>query len=40
VIAEGGAAVGKSSYMPSWKSTLKPEDIENVIAYIRTLPKY
>lgn len=40
VIAEGGAAVGKSAYMPSWQSTLSEQDIKDVIAFVRTLPTY
>jgi mono/diheme cytochrome c family protein len=36
VIKEGGQAVGKSSYMPSWKSTLSDQDIADIIAFIRT----
>jgi mono/diheme cytochrome c family protein len=36
VIAEGGLAAGKSAYMPSWKTTLTPQDIADVIAFIRT----
>src|SRR5713226_3427575 len=36
VIKEGGAAVGKSGYMPSWKETLPNDAIADVIAYIRT----
>jgi len=36
VIEEGGAAAGKSGFMPSWKSTLTPQDIADVIAFIRT----
>jgi cytochrome c oxidase cbb3-type subunit III len=40
VIAEGGVAVGKSSMMPAWQSTLAGEDIKDVIAYIRSLPTY
>ena len=36
VIVEGGLAVGKSAYMPSWKTTLTQEDIADVIAFIRT----
>jgi mono/diheme cytochrome c family protein len=38
VIAEGGAAVGKSGYMPAWQGTLSEQDIKDVIAFIRTLP--
>jgi mono/diheme cytochrome c family protein len=37
VIAEGGEAVGKSAYMPSWKTTLSQQDIADIIAYVRTL---
>ncbi|MCW5625098.1 MAG: c-type cytochrome [Burkholderiales bacterium] len=37
VISQGGAAVGKSEYMPAFESTFKKEDIESLIAYIRTL---
>ena len=40
VIAEGGEAVGKNSYMPAWKNTLTTEQIKDVIAYIRTMPTY
>ena len=35
-ISEGGPAVGKSGYMPSWKNVLSKQDIADVIAYIRT----
>lgn len=35
VIAEGGAAVGKSPLMPAWRGALTDEDIDNVIAYLR-----
>jgi mono/diheme cytochrome c family protein len=40
VIAEGGAAVGKSAYMPAWQGTLSEQDIKDVIAFVRTLPTY
>lgn len=40
VIGEGGIAAGKSSYMPSWKSKLSEQDIQDVIAHIRSLPTY
>jgi mono/diheme cytochrome c family protein len=36
VIAEGGEAMGKSAFMPSWKTTLSGGDIADVIAYIRS----
>jgi cytochrome c553 len=37
VIGQGGAAVGRSPLMPSWKTTLTPEQIGDVITYLRTL---
>lgn len=40
VIAEGGAALGKSSYMPAWKTKLSEDDIKDIIAHIRALPTY
>ena len=40
VIGEGGAAAGKSSYMPAWKSKLSEQDIQDIIGHIRSLPTY
>ena len=40
VIAEGGEAVGKNSYMPAWKTTFSVQEIKDVISFIRTLPTY
>jgi len=37
VISEGGAAVQRSPLMPSWKGTLTPQQMQEVIAYLRTL---
>lgn len=37
VITEGGAAVGLSPMMTPWGHALKGEDLENVVAYIRSL---
>lgn len=37
IIKEGGAAVGRSAMMISWKASLTDDDINNVIAYIRAL---
>jgi len=37
VIAEGGSAVGLSPMMTAWGHALKGEDLENVVAYIRSL---
>jgi mono/diheme cytochrome c family protein len=39
VIKEGGAANGFSPVMPPWGGTLSDQDINNVIAYIRTFSK-
>ena len=38
IIEEGGEPFGMSSYMPAWKGTLSDEQIDDVIAHIRTLP--
>ncbi len=35
-ISEGGAAMGKSPFMPPWKGVLSETDIRDVIAYIRS----
>ena len=40
VIREGGPVVGKSNYMPPWKSTLGEQDIADVVAHIRSLTNY
>lgn len=37
VISEGGVAVGRSPLMPSWKGTLSLAQIDDVMAYLRTL---
>lgn len=37
VITEGGAAVGLSPMMTAWGHALKGDDLENVVAYIRSL---
>jgi mono/diheme cytochrome c family protein len=37
VIKNGGASVGKSPLMPPWGASLKDEQIQDVIAYIRSL---
>jgi len=39
LIKEGGQAVGKSPLMPPMGAALKDPDIENVIAYVRSLAK-
>lgn len=39
IIKEGGPAVGKSAMMAPMGAALKDADIENVIAYVRSLGK-
>jgi mono/diheme cytochrome c family protein len=39
VITDGGASVGLSPMMTPWGHALKGEDLENVVAYIRSLRK-
>ena len=36
-ISKGGAAVGKSSFMPGWGGSLNEKQIRDIVAYIRTL---
>lgn len=36
VIKEGGASVGKSPSMPPWGGALSDQDINNIIAFIRS----
>ena len=38
-IAEGGDAVQKSELMPAWGETLSPEEIDNLVLYLRKLCK-
>jgi mono/diheme cytochrome c family protein len=37
VVAEGGAANNMSPLMAGWSSTLKPNEIDNVVGYVRSL---
>ena len=39
LVKEGGQAVGKSPMMPPMGGALKDDDIENVIAYLRSIAK-
>lgn len=39
MIAKGGSGVGKSVMMPPYGGTLSPEEIDDVIAYIRVIAK-
>ncbi len=36
-IKEGGASVGKSNLMPAWGATLNDEQIQDVVAFVRSL---
>jgi mono/diheme cytochrome c family protein len=40
IIAEGGVPYGKSAYMPAFQTALSPQDIGDVIAYVRRFPLY
>ena len=35
---KGGPGIGKSSYMPAFEGTLTPEQMQDIIAYVRSLP--
>jgi mono/diheme cytochrome c family protein len=37
VIVKGGSAMGLSSFMPAWKGILKDNEIQDLVAYIRSL---
>ena len=37
VIAKGGKATGLSSFMPAWQGVFKDKEIEDLVAYIRSL---
>jgi len=37
IISKGGGAVGKSSFMPAWGTSLNEKDVREIVAYIRTL---
>ncbi len=39
IIGKGGKAVSKSKRMPGYSKKLKPEDIQNLVAYIRSYAK-
>ncbi len=38
VIREGGKPYGLSAYMPAWGKKLSDEEIDQLVAHIRTLP--
>ena len=37
IISKGGAAVGKSSFMPAWGGVLKDDQLQDLLAYIRSI---
>jgi mono/diheme cytochrome c family protein len=37
IISKGGSAVGKSPFMPAWGSQLRDKQVQDVIAYVRSL---
>ena len=37
IITKGGSAVGKSSFMPAWGSSLKEKQIRDIVAYLKTI---
>jgi mono/diheme cytochrome c family protein len=39
VISQGGPAVGRSTTMPAWNSVLSPQEMWDLVAYIRQLSK-
>lgn len=39
IIAKGGPAVGKAAMMPQFGSQLKEQDVNDVVAYIRSLAR-
>ncbi|NJO36522.1 MAG: cytochrome c [Rhizobiales bacterium] len=39
-IADGGEAVGKSGYMPAWKTKLTDREVKDLVAHIRAMPTY
>ena len=39
IIKSGGPSAGKSPLMPPWASTLKDQEISDLIAYIRSLAR-
>jgi mono/diheme cytochrome c family protein len=37
IISKGGQAAGKSSFMPGWGTTLRDKQIQDIIAYLRSI---
>ena len=37
IISKGGAAVGKSSFMPAWGGVLKENQLQDLLAYLKSI---
>jgi mono/diheme cytochrome c family protein len=37
IIAKGGAAVGKSAFMPAWGGVLKENQLQDLVTYVRSI---
>jgi cytochrome c6 len=37
IIAKGGAAVGKSAFMPAWGGVLKENQLQDLVIYLRSI---
>jgi mono/diheme cytochrome c family protein len=37
IISKGGSAVGKSSFMPSWGSSIDEKQVLDLVAYLRSI---
>ena len=37
IIAKGGAAVGKSAFMPAWGGVLKENQLQDLVRYLRSI---
>jgi mono/diheme cytochrome c family protein len=37
IISKGGSAVGKSSFMPAWGGVLKENQLQDLLAYLRSI---
>jgi mono/diheme cytochrome c family protein len=37
IVSKGGTAVGKSSFMPAWGGVLKESQLQDLLAYLRSI---
>jgi mono/diheme cytochrome c family protein len=37
IISKGGQAAGKSAFMPAWGASLKEKQIQDIVAYVRSI---